>query len=222
LNLLFAISFVLVLGCDSTERNDVRLLIQPTGFSCVEPSPDGGTQALAERALLTRTFSVVVDYIALGGIPSCRPTRLVEWCNGRSCELVRRQCQEVAVTEVQERLDGGLVTIERLNTVVQDVLHDRGPFTDDAPDGPVMIRMTVTTERCAALEGDLATLRLFACSGLVGCAYSCPVQIDAVQGDLDLDYDTLAGVCGVGDVSACSAFALPGVTLMKGATLCMP
>ena len=40
---------------------------------------------------------------------------------------------------------------------------------------------------------------------LVGCAYSCPVQLDDVDGAIALSLDTLSRMCER-DVRACSVF----------------
>jgi hypothetical protein len=63
--------------------------------------------------------------------------------------------------------------------------------TSDAPDEPVIIRVVATAQHCSDIPLDTK----FDITQLVGCVYSCPLQLDFVQGDVLLDLPALTNQC---------------------------
>jgi len=169
------------------------------GFLCRE---EGLTTLLADRALTgtTYSFNVVIDVIDLAKqFPGCRGEELVTACTEKQCTIVpradgTRYCQPV--------------TFDRSEILASDLrpllARIRGQLamdavTLDAPDQPVLIRAVATTEPCDTVPS------IFDPTQLVGCAYSCPVQLDAVDGPIALSLDVLDTDCER-EVRACAAF----------------
>jgi hypothetical protein len=75
------------------------------------------------------------------------------------------------------------------------------PLFRDAPDGPVVVRAVASTEPCAQLEAR----GRFDVDGLMGCAYSCPVVLDDLDGSLRLGFATSEPFCA-GAVRGCAAY----------------
>ena len=72
-------------------------------------------------------------------------------------------------------------------------------MTLDAPDEPVLLAPSRQAEACNALSEE------FNLNRLVGCAYSCPAQLDDVDGPISLSLDTLTRQCER-EVKACAVF----------------
>lgn len=181
--------------------NDVRLVLPPggaLGLACVDSTtreplilgaaqPGGGAAA-----------SVVIDYLAFDGVPSCRPTQLVGWCTRLGCPVRQRECVELTVDPPLP------MDLPGVQDALVEALRARGPLSADAPDGVVLVRMVLTQQPCAELR-DLAQYR---CDALLGCVYSCPVQLDEVQGDVLLELDALGTTCDEAVVATCATLGL--------------
>jgi hypothetical protein len=195
-------------ACQQTHT--VTLQLGPTGdtltagFACVQDADP--SKLLASRAAQpdgSLRFSIIVDVITLGGeLPGCRGEELFAACGDGACTIVPRDdgtryCQEVEVdaAAVIAAIDDDL---EPLLDDIRTQLRVE-PVTLDAPDEPVLIRAVATTEPCAALSPGFDLERL------VGCAYSCPAQLDEVTGSIALSLDTLTRQCER-EVKACAAF----------------
>ncbi|MBA2538199.1 MAG: hypothetical protein H0V17_01065 [Deltaproteobacteria bacterium] len=174
------------------------------GFSCVQDADP--SKLLATRALQsngTLEFSIVVDVIGLGGaLPGCRGEELFAACNAGDCEIVTREdgtryCRAVIVDAdaVDAALDDDLGP---LLDIIRAELREEA-VTLDAPDQPVVLRAVATTESCEAVPASFDPLEL------LGCAYSCPVQLDEVDGPIALSLDTLSKQCER-EVKFCAAF----------------
>lgn len=182
-------------GCVA-DVNEVRLVLPDDGalgLMCVDDDTGAGLIERAVRADGGAEFSVVLDYLGFDGVPSCRPTQILDWCRERGCPIRRRSCVELSV-------DGPLPEdpLEAQAAFVE-ALRNMGPLTRDAPDGIVMVRMVLTTERCADLESNQ-----YQCDGLLGCVYSCPVPLDDVRGDVLLELDLLSDRCDETIVRICA------------------
>lgn len=190
---LFAGLVLLATGCDREQT--VRIQLGPDGetltqgFAC----RDGDT-LLASRALVgdELQMTLVVDLIRLDGFPGCRGEELIRACDAGGCELVRpRFCTTVTVPASDT---------ETLLAALRAQLADE-VVTSDAPDGAVLVRAVATTRAvaCDALPDVLPPAEL------VGCAYSCPVLLDEVEGSIALSLDALSDQCAR-EVEACARF----------------
>lgn len=162
------------------------------GFLCREDADP--TKQLVERARTGETYqlSVVIDIVDLGGrFPGCRGEEIVAACNTKpgTCSLVRRAdntryCEPVTFTHD----DVSSADLKPLLAKIRSQLQIDA-VTLDAPSQPVLIRAVATTESCDALPDT------FDAAKLVGCAYSCPVQLDGIDGPIALSLDTLDTAC---------------------------
>jgi hypothetical protein len=170
----------------------VRLLLGPDeetltrGFLCED---DGGVPLAARGFADGRLrFNLVVELIDLGGVPGCRGEELLAWCEtphlradhaGRRALLlrpstsrpIRGTCRPWSGTSTPSSRPGRRSSATRRPA-------------------PVVVRAVATTEPCEALTAGGP----FASDALVGCAYSCPVQLDLVD-EVQLSLDTLSARC---------------------------
>ncbi len=192
------------------QAHTVELQLGPTGdtltagFACLQDADP--TRLLANRAVQPNgglRFSIIVDVITLGGeLPGCRGEELFAACGEGACTIVPRDdgtryCREIEVdaAAVAAAIDDDLVPL--LSSIRTQLRVE--PVTLDAPDEPVLLRAVATTEPCGALGED------FDLGRLVGCAYSCPAQLDEVDGPISLSLDTLTRQCER-EVKACAVF----------------
>jgi hypothetical protein len=191
-------------ACQRTR--EVTLQLGPTpdtitlGFVCRQDADP--SLFLAERARVGPNFefNVIVDIIDLGGqLPGCRGEELVAACPSGTCSIVPRAsgryCQRVSFAASLVNPDDLKPLLEAVRTQLDDEL-----VTLDAPDRPVLIRALATT------EGDCGDVPdTFDPDQLVGCAYSCPVQLDAIDGPIALSLDALSNTCEP-EVRACARY----------------
>jgi len=163
----------------------------PIGFRCRDDNGRYLAARAADRAAGTVKLALLVDFIGMGGLPSCRPSEMAAFCQENHCTVLTdppRVCFDLEAS-LGENEENAVLTVG--NLVRQ--LEGRA-VTDDAPHGPVVIRAIATAQRCADLGG--ATVPDDA--RLVGCAVSCPVQLEGVSGDILLDLPTLSDRCAAG------------------------
>lgn len=192
-----------VLGCRDTR--DVRVLLGPDeshlsiGFRC----RDEAGVPLAARALPNRRFALVIDMIAInGGVPACRSEDLAIACLGTDrCRLrPRRYCVDVPLDAIDFDIGDPESTLENLS----QYLRTQDPvISADAPDDVVIVRAVATTLRCDEIPAG--SLRGLARETLTGCAHSCPVRLDDVDGTISLSLDALTEDCEL-QALACAAF----------------
>jgi hypothetical protein len=167
-------------------------------FSCTDTATGG---YLAERAYTAEpaAMSITVDFVRLGGVPRCQGTGILAWCDAHPCTPLpeHRRCFDVAV--------GG--SADRARQEVARALGsiDGRAITSDAPHEPVLVRVIASAEPCAAFAAEPVATHRFDPGRLVGCAYSCPVSLDAGSGELvlDLDFTFIERLCVV-SVQACA------------------
>lgn len=187
---------LLCAGC-AADVNPVRLIFPPEGpigLMCVDTA-SGEPLVAGARVVDGRVeASVVLDYLGFEGVPGCRPTQLLGWCTARGCPIQRRDCVPLSFAPTLPASPEGLFreALEALQAV--------SPVTDDAPDGVVLVRMVVTNQPCDAVPAA-GPLR---CADLLGCVYSCPVQLDEVRGDVLLELDAFGGACTEVEVRTCA------------------
>lgn len=174
------------------------------GFRCVD---DQGAALAARAAVGNRLeFRVIIDLIGVGDtVPGCRGEEILRACQREAdCPTLvvsadgRRACAEVTVNPPLD--DPAMVVAQVLAALRGRVI------TDDAPDRPVMVRAVATTEKCeerlVAPQGG--TYPLLDPARAIGCAYSCPLQLDTVDA-VALYLDALDERCEA-QVRACAAF----------------
>ena len=173
------------------------------GFLCRDVA---GTPILRRLEQMDGTMgpaALVVDFIRLGGLPGCRSGQVVRWCADHTCAPIasHRACIGAQFSPVAG------MTRSEMRAAVQQALQDLSGtlLTGDAPDEFVLVRLVGTAQSCAdvAARGD-GTLPAFDEGRLVGCAYSCPVLLDSLQGDLFLGFETLTDICEQG-IRVCAA-----------------
>ncbi|MEJ7597221.1 MAG: hypothetical protein WKG01_04860 [Kofleriaceae bacterium] len=193
--------------------HEVKLLLGPDeeslsiGFKCVQQANPG--QLLFARAVdgTAVKFNLVVDVVGFGGgFPGCRGEEIVRECErGGNCRVLtrpngaKRFCSSIEFSTAIANDDTAI------RQVFGDALADE-LIVDPAPDEPVLFRVVATTQPCDAIDdvvdGRYPRLDI----GLaVGCAYSCPASLDAVDRPLTISLDTLSRDCEP-LVRACAGF----------------
>jgi hypothetical protein len=162
----------------------------PLGLRC----RDSTGKMLVWRGLsgVTDRVSLVIDFVKLGGVPSCRTSELVTWCTDHDCAPLAsgRTCLSLE-TGVRLGDDGNEVALALIKNLPGTIL------SKDAPSEPVLVRAVETAQTC----DEVATT--FDTTQLTGCALSCPVELDQVQGDVLLDLPALSEFCE-STVDACA------------------
>lgn len=180
------------------QHRTVTLLLGPddktltAGFTCKD---DNGDLLLdATRVGNSFVFSLVFDTIDLGGSqPGCRGEELVDACDTKMCSRVHRFCKQVTVPTMDP-------------TTILAQLHGQLGHPDilpDAPDDPVVVRAVATRQSCAEVLPPDGTFPKLDADQAVGCAYSCPVILNDLNGSLGLALDTLDDQCAA-EVHACA------------------
>lgn len=191
-----ALALLTMLASTSCQaESHVRLVFvdeDPSPFRC----EDEAGVPLATRALDDVTVSVVVDYLDLGGVPSCRSSSLLRWCRDQGCAPITaaRACVEVTVA-------GTSGDPARFASQLAD---NASLVTEDAPDGPVLVRVLAVDLPCDVIMAADARTTRFPRENLIACGTSCPVTLDSFSGDLELDLDTNQPVCALDDVDFCA------------------
>jgi len=210
MRLTIATALVLTVAASCQEAHTVTLQLGPTedtltvGFTCVQDADP--TKLLAARAVRadgSARFAVVVDIIDLGGrLPGCRGEELLAACDGGRCTVTpradgTRYCRDITL-DASAITAAGNGNLTPMLTAIRTQLQMEA-VTLDAPDHPVVIRSVGTTDSCATLADT------FVADNLLGCAYSCPVQLDGVDDAIALSLDTLTRGCER-EVRACAGF----------------
>lgn len=179
----------------------------PAGFFCRAPSAAGGAPYLVELAAdrfepcdgscavgECRRASFVFDFVATGGIPGCRAGSIAAFCEDAPCEVSVRRCFEVDVCATGDPRQ----TVGNVDASLR--LAYEGVILAEAPDGPVLVRMIGAAQSCDVIEREGLDAR-----AIFGCAYSCPAQLDGVEGAVELDLDAFDDECGQ-NALACALF----------------
>lgn len=173
------------------------------GFMCRDPSGAPILTRLQDGAGQMQPAALVLDFIRLGGLPGCRSGQVVSWCVDHPCAPIagHRACVSTQFSPVT-----GLDRPQLRASIQQTMDAMKGTLvTGDAPDEFVLVRLVGTAQSCAEVEQRPdGTLPPFDEPKLVGCVYSCPVLLDALEGDLFLGFDTLTDLCEQG-VRVCAA-----------------
>lgn len=199
-----------------TDVHHVTLLVGTSsstlsgGFTC--PDPDAPGHLLFERALEdSLDFSMLVDFIDLGDqFPSCLAEDVVAACSGsNSCGITVadapvRFCEEVHIDRAALGSDP--------QTAIRNYLAENfSNITSEAPHRAVIVRAVATTQACGQLTvTTTAEWPAPAPADVLGCAYSCPVDLDDLDGTLQLGLNLdLKGATAqqcVAAIDACAQF----------------
>jgi hypothetical protein len=155
---------------------------QVYGFDCMEAT-----------SRITAEVGISIEIVRVRGAPHCDGLALFDYCTepGR-CTVLSRHCEPLvaagfdSVGAALDSLDGRVVT-------------------RDAPDGTVVVRAVATADGCPA-EPPPATV---AAERVLGCAYSCPVQLDLVSGPLELTFEHVPGEACLPRIEACATVGSP-------------
>ena len=177
--------------------HEVHLLLGPDensisiGFECHEQNSLEPLFEHAHQADGMYHFQVVVDFVPVGGhVPGCRGEDIARTCAGTcSPQLTSRYCKSLVVAGA---------TTDALIANIKAALRADPEIIANAPDGPVIIRAVTTLQTCDQLGPTLSG------SAAIGCAYSCPVELDHVS-TVSLYLDAFTTDCA-SLVAACAAF----------------
>ncbi len=152
-------------------------------------------------------FSMIVDVTSLGDVlPGCLPEEILGVCRGEdACPIAARSCAALSVPGPRGKRLAAMSEPERAAffAALGAALRELPPLFRDAPDGPVVIRAVASTEACEQLATPAAAD--FSLDGLMGCAYSCPVILDELDGALRLGFATSEELCAP-QVRGCAAY----------------
>lgn len=199
------LALMLLTGCN--EVRQVRLTFGAEGegldgFLCRE---DDGAYLLS-RAVPAGggavPSSLVIDFVRLGGVPGCRSGQLIRWCADHDCSVIpeHRVCIPAPLPDIT-----ALPRTEAREEIRQALSSLAGAsVSSDAPEEFIIVRATATLQPCEELEASGGSLPALDEEELVGCAYSCPVALNAIEGDVYLGFDTLTEQCVQG-VRVCAS-----------------
>lgn len=195
---------VAALLCACDDHHSVKLLLGPDentlsiGFQCHAPGSNKPLFEAAKQLDGMYHFQIVVDFAPVANhVPGCRGEDITRTCNKGNCEpqVGARYCRALVVT--------GSSADELLANIKSQLLSDP-TIIANAPDGSVMIRAVSTLQTCDQVEqatGD--TYPPLVAASALGCAYSCPVELDHVSkvslylDALDTDCASLVAACAV-------------------------
>ncbi|WP_224367317.1 hypothetical protein [Hyalangium versicolor] len=198
------LALMLLTGCN--EVRQVRLTFGEEGegldgFLCRE---DDGTYLLSRAVPAgggTVPSSLVIDFVRLGGLPGCRSGQLIRWCADHDCSLIpeHRVCIPAPLPDITD-----LPRPEAREEIRQALRNLSGSsVSTEAPEEFIIVRAVATLQTCDVLAASGGALPAMDEEALVGCAYSCPVELNAIEGDVYLGFDTLTEQCAQG-VRVCS------------------
>lgn len=203
--ILGVLALALLAGCN--EVRQVRLSFGEEGegldgFLCRE---NDGSYLLSRAAPPSGgqvPSSLVIDFVRLGGLPGCRSGQLIRWCADHDCAVMpeHRVCIPAPLPDIT-----GLPRREA-RQVVREALRQLSGSTvaSEAPDEFVIVRATATLQSCDELQASGSAVPPMTAEALVGCAYSCPALLSAIDGDVYLGFDTLTEQCAQG-VRVCAS-----------------
>jgi hypothetical protein len=198
--------WLLLASCVETRRVELTFGDEGEGldgFMCRDTSGAPILTRLQDGAGQMQPAALVLDFIHLGGLPGCRSGQVMSWCVDHPCAPIS---EHRACVSAQFSPAGGLTRAQLRASIQQTMGSLEGTLlTGDAPDEFVLVRLVGTAQTCDELaRRPDGTLPPFDDAKLVGCVYSCPVLLDALEGDLFLGFDTLTDLCEQG-VRVCAA-----------------
>jgi hypothetical protein len=154
---------------------------------------------------------LVFDMVRTPSFPRCRPSTVLDECTVTGCDAIpeARSCIRVPRASFE-----GLDITSTDQLIVSDFVAGQPRILDDAPDGTIVVRVTIVLDGaaedpCPTEEQPLAALPAFDPARLLGCAYSCPVVL-IEESIVEIDLDPIMGgrICDESHVQACASFGL--------------
>jgi hypothetical protein len=146
--------------------------------------------------------SLVIDFVRLGGLPGCRSGQLIRWCADHDCAVMpeHRVCLPAPLPDIT-----GLPRPEARERVREALRQLAGStVASEAPDEFIIVRATATLQSCDELQFSGGEVPAMKEEELVGCAYSCPALLNAIDDEVYLGFDTLTEQCAQG-VRVCAS-----------------
>jgi hypothetical protein len=168
------------------------------GFQCEKPT--GGY--LFEDATVKGTdmveFALVVDLIELGDglAPMCLAEDILDTCRTNHCEIANpRACANVTAT-----VTGALNPIDTAQAIETWLQTHAADLITDAPSYPVIVRVVAAVPTGGPIATPCTAIPTTGFSGyeVVGCAYSCVLQlqnVSDVQIGLDIQGNLNSATC---------------------------
>jgi hypothetical protein len=124
-------------------------------------------------------FSLIIDFVSVGGLPDCRLPGVIEWCMQHDCAPIAsaRQCLTL---DPSPGVRQGLSLAQAVRMQVSAL--GGTPLLSDAPLEPVIVRAMASRAPCNALTDPTSSPEM-----PFGCAYSCPIELGQEDGDITLD-----------------------------------
>ncbi|HWB78923.1 MAG TPA: hypothetical protein VG755_28370 [Nannocystaceae bacterium] len=137
---------------------------------------------------------MVVDFVPTNGARGCRISELSIGCTDEPC--APDESRRVLLPLTGQPMNPAPKAIQSWieHQVEGEVLFD------DAPDMLAIVRATIVRQACE----DVDELR-FSCNDVVGCVFSCPVDIGTFSGDVVLELDSLNEMTCLRDVRVCAS-----------------
>lgn len=163
------------------------------GFRC---RPPGESTIFAARGVMDGRFRACVyfDFVSLPGVPLCGPNGIADYCETHACAALSSPVVEPLQLDVPAPTSG-------INEFVVGLLRelDGTVLTDDGPDGPVMMRAVVVAGLCDATP----PFHPYDPARVMGCAVTCPLELDTVDGQIPFGLPSLTDECST-SVLACA------------------
>ena len=132
-----------LVACKAEERTVTLTLgeqLRPLGFRC----RDSMLRPLINRAIRGGAVhvAIAVDFVRLGGVPGCRPSELVSWCENHDCHAITEAPNDRRCVEVET----GLATDQDETPLIQRVLSC--PVQLDFVEGEILLDLPTLTDHC--------------------------------------------------------------------------
>lgn len=178
----------LVAACskERTVKLDIDGARTNFGFRCPDPLSDPrnrtvfGARAIAGDEIRACAY---FDFVRLPGVFVCGPRGIANICEQGGCTPIAADIPGVPIVS-------GFEPGRSLESLQQELSALDTVLTDDAPDGPLLMRIVVVAGDCQDPPP-----RPHDGTRIIGCATSCPLQLDSVEGKIPFGLPPLADDC---------------------------
>ena len=145
---------------------------------------------------------MVIDLVRTNETRGCRLSELFPACTDQDCAPDLRYRVLLPLSNVGPMQMSGMMkpVPQLIDKWIEGQVHSQVVF-DDAPQLLAIVRATIVRGSC----DDIGDTTRFACADVVGCAFSCPIDIGTFEGEVVLDLDSLNDMSCQRDVLACAA-----------------
>jgi hypothetical protein len=139
---------------------------------------------------------LVLDLVPTQGTRGCRISELSPVCTEQGCTpdpeyRVRLPLKGQAQVPPGMMMQSPKAQAAAISTWLSEQLESQ-VVLDDAPELLAIVRATIVRSACE----DVSDEPRFACSDVVGCVFSCPIDIGTFSGDVVLELDSLSECVG--------------------------